>query len=90
MAQLADKRKFYIDGAWVEPSQKNDLEVIDPTTEEPVAVISLGSQADTDRAVAAAKAAFPAWSATPPASMRRDPPSIITALIVREPASMPA
>ena len=67
MAELADKRKFYIDGAWVDPAQKNDLEVIDPTTEEPFAVISLGSQADTDRAVAAAKAAFPAWSATPPA-----------------------
>lgn len=67
MADLADKRKFYIDGAWVDPAQPNDLEVIDPTTEEPVAVISIGGQADTDRAVAAAKAAFPAWSATPPA-----------------------
>lgn len=67
MADLADKRIFYIDGAWVDPAQPNDLEVIDPTTEEPVAVISIGGQADTDRAVAAAKAAFPAWSATPPA-----------------------
>ena len=67
MADLADKRQFYIDGAWVDPAQPNDLEVIDPTTEEPVAVISIGGQADTDRAVAAAKAAFPAWSATPPA-----------------------
>ena len=67
MAELADKRKFYIDGAWVEPARPHDLEVIDPTTEEPCAVISLGDQADTDRAVAAAKAAFPAWSATPPA-----------------------
>ena len=67
MTDLADKRKFYIDGAWVDPAQPNDLEVIDPTTEEPVAVISIGGEADTDRAVAAAKAAFPAWSATPPA-----------------------
>lgn len=67
MADLADKRQFYIGGAWVDPAQPNDLEVIDPTTEEPVAVISIGGQADTDRAVAAAKAAFPAWSATPPA-----------------------
>lgn len=64
---LQDKRKFYINGKWVEPSVKNDLEVIDPTTEEAVAVISLGAQADTDAAVAAAKAAFPAWAATPPA-----------------------
>ncbi|MTH78210.1 aldehyde dehydrogenase family protein [Paracoccus aestuariivivens] len=67
MSDLADKRKFYINGAWVQPSVAHDLEVIDPSTEEPVAVISLGAQADTDAAVAAAKAAFPAWSATAPA-----------------------
>ena len=67
MAELADKRKFYIDGAWVDPAEARDLEVIDPTTEEPFAVISVGGQADTDRAVAAAKAAQPSWAATPPA-----------------------
>ncbi|MEE2861068.1 MAG: aldehyde dehydrogenase family protein [Pseudomonadota bacterium] len=64
---MLDKREFYIDGAWVAPSATRDLEVIDPSTEEPVAVISLGQQSDTDRAVAAAKRAFPAWAATPPA-----------------------
>ncbi|MFT4011864.1 MAG: aldehyde dehydrogenase family protein [Paracoccus sp. (in: a-proteobacteria)] len=64
---MADKRKFYIGGAWVAPESPNDLEVIDPSNEEAVAVISLGGQADTDKAVAAAKAAFPGWSATPPA-----------------------
>ena len=67
MAELADKRKFYIDGAWVDPAEARDLEVIDPTTEEPFAVISVGGQADTDRAVAAAKAAQPGWAATSPA-----------------------
>ena len=67
MSTLQDKRKFYINGQWVDPVKANDLEVIDPSNEEPVAVISLGGQADTDAAVAAAKAAFPAWSATPPA-----------------------
>jgi aldehyde dehydrogenase (NAD+) len=67
MSDLADKRKFYIDGAWVAPARPRDLEVIDPSTEEAIAVISLGDQADTDRAVAAAKAAYPAWSATPAA-----------------------
>ena len=66
MTALADLRKFYINGQWVDPANPRDLEVIDPSTEEPVAVISLGSQADTDAAVAAAKAAFPAWSETPP------------------------
>lgn len=68
MSAIADKRKFYINGAWVDPVAPNDLDVIDPSTEEAVAVISLGGQADTDAAVAAAKAAFPAWSATPPAT----------------------
>ncbi|WP_139291323.1 aldehyde dehydrogenase family protein, partial [Paracoccus sp. SM22M-07] len=67
MSQVLNKRKFFIDGAWVAPATPRDLEVIDPSTEEAVAVISLGDQADTDAAVAAAKRAFPAWSATPPA-----------------------
>ncbi|AGT10354.1 aldehyde dehydrogenase family protein [Paracoccus aminophilus] len=67
MSGLADKRKFYINGQWVDPVKPHDLDVIDPSTEEAVAVISIGDQADTDAAVAAAKAAFPAWSETPPA-----------------------
>lgn len=67
MAEVLDKRKFYIDGEWVSPAVARDLEVIDPSTEEAVAMITLGDQADTDAAVAAAKRAFPAWAATPPA-----------------------
>ena len=61
------KKDFYIDGKWVAPIEANDLEVIDPSTEEACAVISIGSAADTDRAVAAAKAAFETWSRTKPA-----------------------
>ena len=64
---MLDKRKFYIDGAWVTPAAARDHAVIDPSTEEVCAVISLGDQADTDRAVAAARAALPGWRATPPA-----------------------
>ncbi len=63
---MIEKRQFYINGAWVDPIDGRDHHVIDPSTEEPCAVISLGGQADTDAAVAAAKAAFPAWMATPP------------------------
>ena len=62
---ITDRRNFYINGKWVAPAEANDLEVIDPSTEEVAAVISLGGQADTDAAVAAAKAAFPSWSMTP-------------------------
>ncbi len=64
---MLEKREFYIDGGWVSPTAGTDFEVIDPSTEEPFAVISLGGQADTDAAVAAARRAFPGWAATPPA-----------------------
>ena len=63
---MIEKRQFYINGAWVAPQVSRDCPVIDPSTEEVCAVISLGDQADTDAAVAAAKAAFPGWAATPP------------------------
>ena len=58
---MLDKRQFFINGQWVAPAHAKDLEVINPSTEETCAVISLGDQADTDAAVAAARAAFPAW-----------------------------
>jgi len=64
---MIEKRQFYINGAWVDPKEGKDLEVIDPSTEEACAVISLAGKADVDDAVAAAKAAFPGWMATPPA-----------------------
>ena len=68
---MLDKRKFYINGHWVAPALPRDCEVIDPSTEEVCAVISLGDKADTDAAVAAAKAALPAWAATPPTERAR-------------------
>ncbi|MGR3469201.1 MAG: aldehyde dehydrogenase family protein [Shimia sp.] len=67
---MLEKRDFYIDGAWVAPAEANDAAVIDPSTEETCAVISLGGQADTDAAVAAAKRAFGAWSASDVAERR--------------------
>jgi aldehyde dehydrogenase (NAD+) len=64
------KREFYINGAWVGPSTPRDCPVINPSTEEACAIISLGSADDLNAAVTAAKAAFPAWAATPPAQRR--------------------
>ncbi|MCB1368340.1 MAG: aldehyde dehydrogenase family protein [Rhodobacteraceae bacterium] len=64
---MLDKRQFYINGQWVAPAAANDLEVINPSTEEACAVISLGGQADTDAAVATARAAFEPWMMTPKA-----------------------
>ncbi|MEM6487730.1 MAG: aldehyde dehydrogenase family protein [Pseudomonadota bacterium] len=65
---MRDARKFYIDGAWTDPREGRDFPVLNPSTEEAFATISLGGEADTDAAVAAAKAAFPAWSRTTPAA----------------------
>lgn len=67
---MLEKRDFYINGQWVKPAEANDLEVINPSTEEVCAVISLGDQEDTDAAVAAAKAAFDGWSQTSKAERR--------------------
>ena len=64
---MIERRQFYIDGAWRDPQAGQAFAVIDPSTEEACATISLGGQADADRAVAAAKAALPVWSATDPA-----------------------
>ena len=57
-------RKFYIDGQWVNPAAPNDFKVINPATEEPAGVISMGSAADVDRAVTAARRAFDTFSQT--------------------------
>jgi aldehyde dehydrogenase (NAD+) len=61
---MDNTQKFYIDGAWVEPSTSATLDVINPATEKPVATIALGAQADVDRAVAAARKAFESFSRT--------------------------
>jgi aldehyde dehydrogenase (NAD+) len=61
---MKDCCRFYIDGKWVDPIETRDLEVINPASERPVATISLGSAADVDLAVAAAKRAFESYSET--------------------------
>jgi len=61
---MLDKRNFYINGKWVKPSKSNDFEVINPSNEEPFAIISLGSKEDTNAAVKAAKEAFVKWKET--------------------------
>ncbi|MBR2656201.1 MAG: aldehyde dehydrogenase family protein [Loktanella sp.] len=64
---MIEQRNFYINGEWVGPTKPCDHDVINPSTEEVCAVISLGDHADTNAAVAAAKDALPEWSATAPA-----------------------
>lgn len=54
--------QFYIDGEWVDPISSKPFELVNPATEEVFATVALGSTADVDRAVKAAKAAFPLFS----------------------------
>lgn len=54
--------KFYIDGQWVDPVRPNTFDVENPATEQVCGKISLGSAADVDVAVGAARRAFGRWS----------------------------
>jgi len=59
---MRDLTKFYIGGQWVEAAAPHPFEVVDPATETAFARITLGTAADVDRAVAAARTAFESWS----------------------------
>ncbi|MGR3502835.1 aldehyde dehydrogenase family protein [Pseudaestuariivita sp.] len=75
---MDNARNFYINGAWVAPQAGTEFAVIDPSTEEQIETISLGGQADTDAAVAAAKAAFPKWRLSSRAERRELMESILS------------
>lgn len=62
---MKNREQFYIDGHWVAPLGRDVHEVIDAATEEVIATVPAGTTADADRAVQAAVAAFPTWSASP-------------------------
>ncbi|SAK92898.1 aldehyde dehydrogenase family protein [Caballeronia ptereochthonis] len=54
---------FYIDGRWVEPCAGGArVDIVDPATETRIGQLAMGTAPDADRAVAAARMAFPAWS----------------------------
>ena len=57
-------QRFYIDGTWVAPAAARLIDVIDPSTEESIGQVALGSSTDVDAAVAAARRAFDGFSQT--------------------------
>jgi aldehyde dehydrogenase (NAD+) len=61
---MREHLKFYIGGQWVDPVDLKTLDVINPATEQVGGKIALGSAADVDRAVKAARKAFATWSLT--------------------------
>jgi aldehyde dehydrogenase (NAD+) len=64
-ADVQTREKLFIGGEWVDPDASGTIEVINPTTEEPLGTIPEGSPVDVERAVAAARDAFEGWSVTP-------------------------
>ena len=64
---LTAKAAFFIGGAWLPVPGRDALAVIDPSTEQQVSAVPAGTAEDVDAAVAAARAAFGAWSVTSPA-----------------------
>jgi acyl-CoA reductase-like NAD-dependent aldehyde dehydrogenase len=56
--------KLYIDGAWIPSTGTGTIEVVNSNTEEVMGTIPDGTPEDVDKAVAAAKAAFPTWAQT--------------------------
>jgi aldehyde dehydrogenase (NAD+) len=61
---MVQRLKFYIDGAWQDSTSKKTLPVINPATEEALYEVALGTAADVDKAVAAARRAFETFSLT--------------------------
>ncbi|MCZ4550189.1 aldehyde dehydrogenase family protein [Gordonia rubripertincta] len=62
---MREYTKLFIDGQWVDPAKPATLDVINPATEELAGTVAVGSSADVDKAVAAARRAFTTWSTTP-------------------------
>ena len=63
VGEIADATALYIDGQWVRSDSSAKIEVFSPSTEQVIAEVADGASSDADRAVAAARAALPAWSA---------------------------
>ena len=58
-------KQLYINSEWIDSTGDEIADVLNPATEEVIAKVPVGTTDDVDKAVAAAKAAFPAWNATP-------------------------
>jgi acyl-CoA reductase-like NAD-dependent aldehyde dehydrogenase len=57
--------KMWIGGKWVEAESGKLYDILNPATEEKIGSVPLGDQGDVEKAVVAAKTAFPLWSAKP-------------------------
>lgn len=65
--EILDRTAIYIGGSWLPSAGTDSIDVRNPATEQIIARVSAGAVPDVDKAVAAARAAFPGWSALPAA-----------------------
>ncbi len=82
--EVSVREKLYINGEWVEPAGKGMLDVINSTTEEVMGRVPEGAAEDINRAVAAARAAFDSWPATPAAERAGFLQKIAAGLVARQ------
>src|SRR6266511_4102792 len=66
MGVTVSKRQNLVGGEWVDAVDRGTMEVLNPATGETIAEVPRGTEADVDRAVAAAKKALPEWLETTP------------------------
>jgi len=66
MTLTAERRRMFINGEWSDASEGETTSIINPATEETIAEVPKGTEADVDRAVEAARAAFEGWSLSTP------------------------
>jgi aldehyde dehydrogenase (NAD+) len=78
-----NRDRLYIGGAWVAPISTETIAVENPATEETLGHVPAGAAEDVDRAVAAARAAFDGWAATPMAERGAALDRLHTALAAR-------
>ena len=62
---MRQQGQLYVGGEWITSTAERSIAVVNPATEEVIATVPDGTAEDVDRAVRAAREAFPAWSATP-------------------------
>lgn len=58
------RKELYIGGRWTAPQSSGDIAVVDSRTEEPMGSVPRGAAAEVEKAVTAARTAFPAWAAS--------------------------
>ena len=80
-------KKFFIDGKWVEPATSETMKVLNPSNDETIGIVALGSDEDVNNAVKVAKRAFETYSKTTKNCLLYTSPSPRDKTVSRMPSS---